>query len=198
MATPREPLRPAFNCRGDCGLSRRVRRVRALDRDPMRARRRLARQCVFIGTTNESAYLHDETGGRRFWPVKTGTIDHQGLARDRDQLFAEAVAAYRDGLQWWPDREFEQEHLRPIQDARFEADPWEEPIAQFLSTKTRVLVGEIALEALEMKLERVSKGDNLRITAILRRLDWRRSETKIRGHFPWIRLQSRPFLRLVA
>ena len=50
------------------------------------------RRFVLVGTTNSHVYLEDPTGNRRFWPIRVGDILLPELARDRDQLWAEAVS----------------------------------------------------------------------------------------------------------
>lgn len=130
------------------------------------------RQCVFVGTTNQSTYLRDETGGRRFWPVRTGLINIEALADDRDQLFAEAVVRYDRGDPWWPDKDFESAHIQPEQDERFEVDAWEETIAGFLMDKTRVTVTQVARDALGLDTPKVRRADQNRILAVLKRLKW--------------------------
>jgi predicted P-loop ATPase len=132
------------------------------------------RQCVFIGTTNRDCYLRDETGGRRFWPIKVGSIDVDALSRDRDQIFAEAVQAYRQKAVWWPDKNFEREHILPEQTARYEGDAWEEDIAAYLATKTSVTIGEVAHNALFIEKPRIGTGDQRRIAAALEQTGWRR------------------------
>lgn len=130
------------------------------------------RQCVLIGTTNQSAYLRDATGGRRFWPVKVGTIDIEALAHDREQLFAEAVALFRASVRWWPDPDFERETIAPEQEARFEADAWEDLIARWLDGVQRTTVAQVAQIVLGFPMDRLGTREQRRISAILQRLGW--------------------------
>ena len=61
------------------------------------------RTVSFFATTNETEFLRDATGNRRFWPVTIGPMDIAGLRDIAGQLFGEAVAAYKAGARWWID-----------------------------------------------------------------------------------------------
>lgn len=52
------------------------------------------RRCVFAMTTNNSEYLKDSTGNRRFLPIYATKIDLALLRTWRDQFFAEALHRY--------------------------------------------------------------------------------------------------------
>jgi hypothetical protein len=150
------------------------------------------RQCVFIGTTNKHAYLRDETGGRRFWPVIVGIIYTDALARDRDQFFAEAVHLYQKGWRWWPSQKFELEHILPQQEARYEADAWEEAVSRFLdgprggALPKQTTILEVANKALGIDRGKVGTADQRRIVAILERAGWVRGSRQNTG-VPWVR-----------
>src|SRR5262245_53381872 len=117
------------------------------------------RQCIFVGSTNKDNYLRDETGGRRYWPLKAGNIDIAALTHDRDQLFAEAVERYRHKERWWPNREFEREHMKSEQEARYEGDAWEENIESFVERRSRVTIWQVAKEALFIETARIGTAD---------------------------------------
>ena len=63
------------------------------------------RQCAFFGSTNDFEFLRDQTGARRFWPVEvddTGRTEADKLTDEIvDQIWAEAMSAYRSGEHWY-------------------------------------------------------------------------------------------------
>lgn len=142
------------------------------------------RQCVFIGTTNCDTYLRDETGGRRFWPVKVGRMDVDALTRDRDQLFAEAMVRLAEGMPWWPDKDFERVHIMPQQSARYEGDVWEDQIAEYIAKHDSATIGDIARDAIGLTPDRTGTMDQRRIAAALETLGWRRLPRR-GGVRPW-------------
>lgn len=96
------------------------------------------RQCVFAGTINPvGGYLKDASGARRFWPVSCGDIDLGSLARDRDQLWSEAVVHIMAGAPWWLETPKPQALAKVEQEARYEAGAWTEKVVQALDRGDR-------------------------------------------------------------
>lgn len=77
------------------------------------------RQVVIWCTTNKRQYLFDVTGNRRFWPIWVGNpLNIAWVRKWRGQLFAEAMALYRQGERNYPTPEEERAYFRPEQEKR--------------------------------------------------------------------------------
>jgi predicted P-loop ATPase len=129
------------------------------------------RQCIFVGTTNSDRYLKDETGGRRFWPVKCGRIDVDAITRDRDQLWAEARLLFEQGTNWWLDPKTSVLATEQ-QEERFEADPWHEAVTLFIADKRDVSIEEILEAALCLSKRDWNQAAANRVARVLKRLKY--------------------------
>ena len=84
----------------------------------------LPRRCVFFGSTNLDDFLVDETGNRRFQPVrmrKGFVIDTQAIEAVRSKLWAAAYAFWDAGEPWHLSPELEA-IAKKTQSAHFEQD----------------------------------------------------------------------------
>lgn len=146
-----------------------------------RATRSFPRQCVFVGTINEGEYLHDPTGGRRYWPVYCNAIDIQGLIRDRDMLWAETVEMYEAGNRWYPETDEDKRLCKAEQEKRYAVDPWEELISQYVENLQETTVADI-LTHLGVTRDRWEQQTQNRVAVCLKRLHWINKPTMRNGH----------------
>ncbi|WP_394526519.1 VapE domain-containing protein [Lacrimispora sp. JR3] len=73
---------------------------------------RYPRRCVFFGTSNDSEFLKDSTGNRRFWPVDVGVHPAKksvwnDLPKEVDQIWAEAYTYWALGEELYLSKEVE-------------------------------------------------------------------------------------------
>lgn len=137
------------------------------------------RQCVFVGTVNpgSNGYLTDETGNRRFWPVEITKVDEGKLADIRDQLWAEAVAAYRKGEKWWITESEILADAESEQQARMQDDPWSEAVINYALAcgQKHVTVAEILTSsAFSFDVKELEQKHLTRVAKILKRNGWKR------------------------
>jgi predicted P-loop ATPase len=157
----------------------------------------LPRQTVFAGTLNPggTGYLRDETGGRRFWPMACGatwgddrTIDTGRLALLRDQLWAEAVLAYRAGDNWWLDHAAIEDIQAAAVADRYDDDPWTPNVVTALGNNAWVRPNDL-FEALHIAVQDRSRAHQMRLGGIMRAQGWTRTRRRIDGSPEWVYVQ---------
>jgi predicted P-loop ATPase len=164
-----------------------------------RRTQRFPRTCIFCATTNDSSSLVDETGNRRWWPVKVGHIDIPALARDRDMIWAESVALYRAGEKWWLESPELNQIAAKEADLRYSPGLWDEEILNWCDCPTprekraddheqfslpfassithnvaRVTVTDILVHAVNKSFDKFSYTDQAQVTRCLTHDGWKR------------------------
>ena len=141
------------------------------------------RQCVFIGTINpeaDGAWLKDDTGNRRFWPVaQHGIIDVAGLKSVRDQLFAEAVSIMVSKGKKEPlymESKLLKDMAKGEAAQRHAEHPWTDSISIWLNgqpaTRNFVTAREIFLEAMAGTDQKLDRKVTVPIAMVMKTLGW--------------------------
>ena len=132
------------------------------------------RKCVFAATSETDDYLPEMRGYRRYWPLRCREINLDALRGQREQLFAEAVHAWREGASF---------HRMPIEDtateqrARNSEDLWTEDVLRYC--ETRALAGHPVHPAkiltdseIHMERKHLDLSVKLRVINILKAHGW--------------------------
>jgi predicted P-loop ATPase len=139
------------------------------------------RTSVFVGSTNRQEFLHDPTGERRYWVIPVSQqIPIKVVEQERDRIWAAAVLAYRAGEQWW---------LTPAEDKLLaeanqgwqSSDSWEEDILKYLELRETCTITDILEKPLGLDIGQHGKGEQMRVSDILRRNGWVRVNKRIEG-----------------
>lgn len=143
------------------------------------------RRNIFMGTINpdNNGYLSDTTGNRRFLPVACGTeFKLKELARDRDQLWAEAWQVYRGGFPLFIDSKSEIGlEARARQAYRQTTDEWQEVIAEYVQHKDRVRGIDIWTECLKGFSSDFDRFRQIRVADIMTKLGWQKGVFRFEG-----------------
>ncbi len=157
-----------------------------------RAPEAFKRRCVFVGTTNEVEMLTDQTGNRRWWPVKVGKINVERIAKDRDQIFAQALAMFRAGTPWHLDTE--ESAVAALHAERFTApaNARSEQIIAWFAARPREgrpleLTSHDALSTIfAISSAQMNKALEMECGRAMRQVGFERTRKRIGGTLTWI------------
>ncbi|MFM0387778.1 VapE domain-containing protein [Paraburkholderia dipogonis] len=152
------------------------------------------RRHLFIGTTNKDQFLSDDTGERRWLPVRVTKCDPSAIERDRDQLWAEAAVAFQQHGIAWRDAQ----RLAAAEHDEFKLqDEWEPTVLAWMhedegfgsgmpSARDFLRTDEVLIGALRFEAKTIRPGDSMRIAAILKKYGYERAQIRINGRKAWV------------
>lgn len=127
------------------------------------------RSVVFVSTTNEPSFLTDGSGNRRYWPVNIGNVDLEGLERDRDMIWAEAMHLLRNDEPWWLDESYEMD-LFEYQEEFVIEDPWEIAVNKCADMFPEGFICDDVFTQLGLNPSRQTRAENRRVSNICKSL----------------------------
>lgn len=135
------------------------------------------RRLIFIGTTNNDEFLADETGERRWLPMRVGDVDRDAIARDRDQLWAEAALLFAQGGVCFGEA---QALAKDVHHEYTISDAWDGAVEAWLEGEAferegknghgRFTAAEVLVGALGMSTQNITKSHEMRMARVLKRL----------------------------
>ncbi len=147
---------------------------------------KVERRCIFVGTVNDSEYLRDPTGNRRFWPVRCGKIDLVRLGADREQLMAEALVLFQMGERWWPEG-VEVGRCETAQSERAHQDAWFPFVATYVDKQfllfndaTFITVGDVLTGAIGIEKDQWTQAEQNTVSRCLQQLGWQQTRRRRR------------------
>ena len=114
-------------------------------------------------------------------------IDLDGLRRDRDQIWAEAVARFDAGELWhFTDAAVIEEATRQ-QSERYADDVWEAKVLFYANGHERFTTGDVLRDALEVDTPRMDRAGQNRVASILRSNGYESGPRSSQGRV-WLRV----------
>jgi predicted P-loop ATPase len=98
----------------------------------------------------------------------------QAIKRDRDQLWAEAVARFDAGERWWLADASDVRLARKEQAERYQDDPWQDAIGSYCTSRTDTAISEILASVLLLDKAKWTQSEQNRVARCLRTLGWER------------------------
>ena len=145
-----------------------------------------ARRLVFIGTSNQDEFLADETGNRRWLPIRVGRVDVEAIARDRLQLWAEGRDRFLiDGVAW-----SDAERLaRDQHQAHMICDSWEEIVREWLDqlgadgvkngSRRFLRLNDVLRFALNFDAKNITRREELRVGRVLTAIGYVKRQVRV-------------------